>query len=204
MSFKPNQQTQNAVNSQQQIGQQSLANSTNATSQGQGLLDLGMKTATPGLNFFQTLLGGNRANTTSLLAPDINRIRQAQQQQIQAVSNLTPRGGGRSGELLNLMTRPQAQIGDLFAGMRGRAAEALPQIGMQQAGLGTNLFGIGNQALNTSTNSFGNVADFGQKQQQLNSQFWGGLGGGLFKLGTTPFGGPQAANTLFGKVGSWF
>src|SRR5277367_690442 len=61
-------------------------------------------------NFFSTLLNGNQANTSALLQPNIDQIRGANQNAIQSLSTLMPRGGGRSGTLFNAAYAPNQQI----------------------------------------------------------------------------------------------
>lgn len=106
---------------------------------GQGLTNI-----QSGANFFQTLLGGNKANTAAALQPDINRIKEATQGALQGASTLMPRGGGRYATLFDQPFQTQKQIGNLFSGMRTAAGQALPQIGGQQAQIGqtaaSNLF----------------------------------------------------------------
>lgn len=95
-------------------------------------------------NFFNTILGGNRANTMQLLQPDITRLKEQQQGALQGASTLMPRGGGRFQTLFQQPFAVNRQLGDLFAGMRSGAAPGLAGIGGQQAGVGqaaaTNLF----------------------------------------------------------------
>src|SRR5690349_5101149 len=157
-------------------------------------------------NFFNTLLNGNRANTTAMLAPDINRIRQANQQTLQGVSTLMPRGGGRSGTLFSLPFQANQQIQTLYGGSRAAAAPALGQLGLGMGSLGANLFGIGGQGLNTANNANQAMVEAALRQKQMSNQTAAGLGGGLFNLLTTPFsaftggagGGMTALSSLAG------
>ena len=201
-SFGPSNTTKQAENNLGGINNQANVNSQMELAQGNNLLNMGAPNVQAGTNFFQTLLNGNRANTTALLQPGIDQIRQGNQNQIQALSTLMPRGGGRSGTLFNASYAPQAQIQNLFNPMRTQAATALPQIGLQQQGLGANLFGIGNQPLSTAAGASANLGELGQRQQQLSNSLWSGLGSGLFGLLTTPFGGGSATGGLLGLLGA--
>lgn len=154
-----------------------------------------------GTNFLNTILGGNTANTTATLQPSIDQIRSGTTNNLNAISSLMPRGGGRSSALFSQSFQPQAQIQNLFNTARTNAATALPQIGLAQQGLGTNLFGIGSGALNTAAGVNSNLAGIGQSQQNINNSLISGLAGGLFGLATTPFGGGSSTNGLLGLLG---
>lgn len=156
---------------------------------GGNLFNLGAQTTQPGVNFLNTILQGNRANTAALLQPNINDITGTQQASLRAISTLMPRGGGRYASLFGQSLAPQGQIQNLFNPMRATAATALPQIGLQQAGQGINLFGLGNQTLQTGGQLATALTGAGQAQQQINNALLGGIGSGLFGLATLPLGG---------------
>ncbi len=153
MSFGPSSQTQSGFNTLQQ-------NNAATSAAAPPLVNAGASNLSAGANFFKTLLGGNQAETAAMLQPDINRINAGNQQTLQAVSTLTPRGGGRSATLFQLPFAGQQQIQSLFNGARAGAAQALPQIGAQQGSLGSNLFGLANQGAT-------NLSELGQRQQQI-------------------------------------
>lgn len=140
-----------------------------------------------GTGYFQNLLNGNANQTQQMLAPDINRIRQGEQQTLQSASTLTPRGAGRSGTLFAQPFAANEQIQNLFNPARAGAAGNLESAG-------SNLFGIGNQ-------SASNLGQLGIAQQAQTNKLWGQLGQGLFGLATLPFGGGTAANGLLGLLG---
>ena len=193
MSFGPSNTTKAAENN---IGgvSNTLTNTAAPTEYGagQGLLNLGGQTAQPGVNFMTQVLGGNAANTTAALQPSINQIDQGTSGVLKGINTLTPRGGGRYGALFGQSFAPQSQIQNLFNGSRMGAATALPQIGLQQQGLGTNLFGLGNSALGTAGGLNTNLAGIGQQQQQINNSLFSGLGAGALKLAS-----------MFGKGGAF-
>lgn len=153
MSFGPSSQTQSGFNTLQQ-------NNAATSAAAPPLVNAAGSNLGAGANFFKTLLGGNQAETAAMLQPDINRINQGNQQTLQAVSTLTPRGGGRSASLFALPFQGQQQIQSLFNGARAGAAQALPQIGSAQGALGSNLFDISNKGAGT-------LGELGQRQQQI-------------------------------------
>lgn len=188
MSFGPSDVTRQGMS---QLG----TNAAQTSASGGNLLNLGNTNTGLGTNFFRTILGGNQANTTAMLQPDIDRLRAGTQNTLQAVSTLMPRGGGRSGTLFNLPFAANTGVQNLFNTARTGAAGVLPQIGAGQTSAGANLFGIGNQAATSE-------ADLGQRQQQISSMLQSALGSGLFNLATLPLGG--FGGTALGKLGGLF
>jgi hypothetical protein len=189
VSFGANQSVKNAQNQQ-------LAETQQANAQSNAQFAAGSPNVTSGTNFLSTILNGNRANTTAVLQPNIDQIRQANQQQLQGISTLTPRGGGRSGTLFGASYAPNQQIQSLFGGARTSAASALPQIGLQQEGLGTNLLNTGASSANAGVQNALQV-------QQMSNAIDAAIGGGLFGLASLPVsGGGSLAGNLFGGGGN--
>ena len=171
------------------------------TQTGTNLMNLGGNTAAPGVDFFKSMLSGNGANTTAALQPSIDQIRQGNTATLNGINTLTPRGGGRYGALFGQSFAPQSQIQNLFNSARTSAATTLPQIGLQEEGLGTNLFGLGGQALSTGGGLGASLAGLGQTDTQMSRQLSAALGQGLFGLLTTPSGGGSSGgSSLLGKL----
>lgn len=201
MSFGPSNTTKTAENNVGGVANTLMNKAAPAEyGAGQDLLNLGGQTTQPGVNFMSTLLGGNRANTTAALQPSISQIDQGTSGVMNGINTLTPRGGGRYGALFGQSFAPQSQIQTLFNSARTGAAQALPQIGLQEQGLGANLFGLGNQAETGAGQLNLGLGNLGQQQQQITNGLWSGLGRGLFGLATTPFGGGSASNGLLGLI----
>lgn len=200
MSFGPSGTTKTAENN---VGGISNTLMNTAAPQeygaGQNLLSLGGQATQPGVNFMQTLLGGNQANTAAALQPSIDQIGQGTQGVLRGINALTPRGGGRYGAMFGQSFAPQQQIQSLFNSARTGAAQALPQIGLQEQGLGANLFGLGNSALGTATQGSLGLGNLGQQQQQITNGLWSGLGQGLFGLASLPMGGGTLLGSILGK-----
>lgn len=136
------------------------------------LLNMGTGNTQAGANYFHNLLGGNQAETSSLLAPDIARIQGGQQQALQAASTLMPHGAGRSGTLFQLPFQANQQVQSLYNNARGGAAGALAGIGAGQTGAGGNLFNVATGALGTAGNQGAQLAHIGQTQQQFADKMW--------------------------------
>ena len=177
-------------------------------------------------NYFQGLLSGNQAQTTSALAPDINRIQGQTQQALQNTSNLSARGGGRSGTLFNLPFQSQSNISGLYNQLRPQAAQGLMGVGqglgqlgaqtgalglgmgglgLGAGGLGANYMGLGNQAAGTmfgaGTQQQLQQTQAGQGLGSLFSSVLSGLGGGMGGFGGG--GGGAGFGGGFGDFGGF-
>jgi len=161
------------------------------------MLNTGAGTTSSGVNFFNTLLNGNNANTTALLQPDIERANAARNNTLSAVNTLTPRGGGRFGANYGVPLSSTGDLINLFNQPRMAAAQQLPQIGLQETGQGANLFNLANSALTGSGAVNTNLAQIGQQQQQISNQLFGGIGQTLMGLALAPTTG---GGSLFGNI----
>jgi hypothetical protein len=215
MSFGTNNETKTAQNNLAGIGStatnqlfpQVTAAGGNALTSGADMTRTGANTTQPAINFLNTLLSGNQANTTAALQPSIDQIRANQSGVFNGINTLMPRGGGRGAALFGQSFAPQSQIQNLFNTGRTSAASTLPGIGLQQQslglgqqGVGANLFGIGNSALGTAAGTNTSLGNMGLQAQQMKNNLFAGLGSGLFSLATTPFGGGSATNGLLGLI----
>lgn len=206
MSFGSSQAVKNATNTQSGLVQDATANSGNQIASGNTNLNTGGSNITSGTNFLNTVLNGNQANTSALLQPNIDQIRGANQQQLQALSTLSPRGGGRSGTLFNASYAPNQQIQSLFGNARTTAATALPQIGLAQQGIGTNLLNTGNSALNTANTGAATGINSQLQIQNRSDAIDSAIGNGILSLATLPFGAAGGAGSggLLGMIpGCW-
>jgi hypothetical protein len=215
MSFGANNTSKTAENNLGGISQQSTGLSSalqgtgqNLIGQGTGIISSALPNLQSGANYFNTLLNGNQANTSALLQPSINQIRGGNQNALQAISSLAPRGGGRSGTLFNTAYAPSQQIQSLFNTGRTQAATALPQIGASEAAIGQGLAGTGaglfaNAAapLGVASGANSTLGQFGFTQQQLSNQMDAAIASGILGLATMPFGGGSSAGGLLGLLG---
>lgn len=199
MAFGKSDQAKSAEANNQSIASTAVTNSGSAIAQGQGALNTGTQQVQTGANFFNTLAGGNRDASTALLAPDINRIRDANQTALQTTSTLMPRGGGRTAALFARPLSTNDQVNQLYNGVRSSAASNLVGIGQGQQNLGANLFGIGNTALNTGAQTNTGILNYEQQQQQMKNQLFGQLGAGIGGILTAPLGG-FGSPSLWGKA----
>lgn len=92
---------------------------------GRGLLQTGINSAYPAINYWSTLLAGNRAGMTSLLSPELNRISQGYNTARQTNAALQPRGGPRADILAEQPFQQQRDVSNLFSTVRPMAASNL-------------------------------------------------------------------------------
>ena len=96
-------------------------------------------------NYFQSILNGDRANTTQTLAPQIAQIQQMLNQRLAAGSTLNARGGGRASSLFDAPSTATTAINNLYDTARPAAATALSDIATRQGALGSSLLGNAGQ-----------------------------------------------------------
>lgn len=199
MSFGPSQATKNAENTLNGQSQIATQNSSNLNAAGTGQMNAGAGNVNSGVGFLNTVLNGNQANTASLLAPSINSTRQSNQAALQGISTLMPRGGGRYGALFGQSLQPTQSIQNMFNGARTTAATTLPQIGLQQQGLGANLFNTGNSALNTGVGATGQNLQATQADTRNSNALATGIGSSIMGLALAPVSGLNGGS-LFGNL----
>ncbi len=159
-----------------------LATQTSGT--GLGLVNNASDTLNQPKSYFQSILNGDRANTTQTLAPQIAQIQQALQQALTTGSTLNARGGGRASTLAALPSQATTQINNLYDTARPQAATSLAQIGGQLGSLGTGVLGNSSSFLGASNSSnLGGMAnDLLRNQQSFDqSSKLGNSIGGILK-----------------------
>jgi len=170
---------------------QFLQQGANQFNSGQGILNQGVGNVNAATGFFSPLLNGNRAQMTNMLAPEIGQINQANQQKMNEIATLDPRGGGRNSALVQQEFAPLEQTNQLLqtirpqaAGQMGALGQLLAQIGGQQQQQGLSQYGLGlecnNQLLQTLLGRRGqNVTESGQNKQLASSLTGDVIGGGV-------------------------
>lgn len=203
MAFGRTQQAKDAESNNQGIAQTAVDRSGDQNARGIGLMNSGGQAVQSGTNFFNTVLNGNREAGTAALAPDINRIREGNQNALQTSSTLMPRGGGRAASLFGRTFATNDAVNSLYGGVRSGAAGNLAAIGQGQQSLGANLFGIANSGLNTGMQANANVLNYEQAQQQAMNSLWSSIGQGAAGLVTglpSFFGHGQGQAGAYGGV----
>lgn len=130
----------------------------------------------PALDYWSTLLSGDRTALSGLLGPEIGQIGHNFDNAKQNLWN-SPRGGGKISSLASLENNEMTQMNNLFT-------QARPQAASQLAGLG----GL-----------FGNLS-LGESGQQVNAL--GGSSQNLFGLNKEQQAVRDQRNQAFGAIGS--
>jgi hypothetical protein len=198
-----NQQTANMKQAAQLAGQyvpglvtQGQNFATQLGQQGQGFLGQAQQGINPAMQYWQQLLGGNRQQMTSALAPEIQNINQQYNQALQSQMGLTPRQGGSAATLADLPYQRAAQVSGLMNTLRPQAASQLGQIGLNLGQLGSGLYGqaggmlshasgalgAGGSLLGASSGSAADILSAERQRQQQAAQLGSGFGSSLFNI----------------------
>jgi len=164
------------MNPEQKAAQAGLAQGQNLGLQNsQNLMGLGRNALNPSMNYWSSLLSGNRDIATSAIAPEANMINEAANAQRQNQAMLMPRGGGRASFLTEQPYRTANQIQSLFQNLRPQAAQNLGAQGMGLIGQGTN-------ALQASTAAGRDILAAQQAERARQAEQGGKIGSGLFSM----------------------
>ena len=151
--------------------------------------NLGESNLNKSSNFWSSILGGNQAQISQTLAPEVNAMQQQGQQQKQQLGQFGTRSGGTAAAAAGIDTSTRGNISNMVSSLLGSAASNL-------GSLGTSSLGMGMQAL-------GQQATLSQEQMQnwsnsiLGRSITGGIGAAeSFGLGAA---GGALSNTGAGR-----
>lgn len=124
------------------------------------LLGLSEESYGPVSRYYGDILSGNRGKVFASMQPDIARINEGYDANLNAVSNLLPRGGGRSAFFTEAPYRRTSDITSLLQTARPKAAEGLLNLGQTTGGQASNLFGNISGLLGGSQQGTGNLLNY--------------------------------------------
>lgn len=101
--------------------------------QGEGLFNIGLPAYAQAVEYYQKLLGGDRATMQGAVAPSAEMIRDSYQGLTKGVLSGTVRGGGRDQALGEIQRQQGADIAHLISGVQPAAANALMSGGLAGA-----------------------------------------------------------------------
>lgn len=174
-----------------QSGQQQVQFGQNLTQAGVGGVSQAANAINPTVAYWTKLLSGDPNAASQALAPEASQLQAGVRQQQQGLANLSARGGGRSGMMAQLPFQQQAQLNNLYAGLRpqaaqglttaaatqGSLADAITKAGLGQTGIGSGTLG---QVSQNKLNMRGqDVTEHGQAMGMA-GQLAGQVVGGLF------------------------
>lgn len=140
------------------------------------------------LSYYEGLLG-NRQEALTAAAPEISTLQGQYNTAARAVSEFSPRGGGRVAQSAELPFTKQSAIQDVINKQRPQAAQGVTQIGQILADLGLSQeqvatalgnLGLGEQGLSSS--DWMNAANIRMGKAAQSNELLGGLGSAIGKL----------------------
>ena len=111
--------------------------------QGLGTTETGLATMQPAIDFYNKILTGDPTATTAALAPTAANINQITAGATDQASQGMPAGGYRAATLAGLPFAQASQVGNAALQLQPAAAQALDQLGGQQATIGGEQATIG-------------------------------------------------------------
>lgn len=152
---------------------------------GQNLIGMGTNTLQPVLNYWSSILSGNRGAATSAMAPDIGRIGEGYQQAANTSAALQPRGGPSASFLSQMPFQQQRDVSTLLQQARPQAASTL-------GNMGAGILGQGANALYASTSAGQSILQHQADMRRIEAERGKSVGGGLFDI-FTKYGMPALA-----------
>lgn len=150
--------------------------------QGQSLLSGGAQAMQQPINYWGSILSGNRALATSALAPEISRIGQGYEAANQTSANLMPRGGPSAMFNAELPYQQQRDVSNLFQMARPQAAQQMGTLGSGLLTQGSGLLGQASNSLYQATAAGRDILTQQQQMQEANRLRGEKAGGGLFSI----------------------
>lgn len=186
---------QNVLNLQAQGMRQGQGLANAIAPQGQSLIGMGSAGYQPVLNYWSSLLSGNRGQMTSAMAPEIQRIGEGYQTAGQTSAALMPRGGPSASFLSELPFQQQRDVSSLLQTARPAAAQGLFQTAQGATGAGGGILGQAVNAMYGSTAAGRDILQQQQNMRQLEQQRGQSVGAGLFDM-FQKYGEPALAGIL--------
>ncbi len=148
---------------QKALTTQETASSAFGLAQAEATIPAATSGLTSSLNFFQTLLSGNRTAIAQAISPDVQNIQTQAAAAQKSTDEFAPRGGGATAANEESRFGTAKQISDLFTGARSAGASGVTSISSLLGNLGSSLLS-GSES--TASNTVGQLAQSQQNQQQ--------------------------------------
>jgi hypothetical protein len=137
------------------------------------------KSAKPAMDYWNTLLSGDRNAMEDFLGPEISKISKGADVQKQKLSEFMPRGGGQVSAINNINDSQSQATNSLIFSARPQAAQ---QLGNLSGMFSSASQGFGNQAIAgkaAGSDILFNLNKEAEAAQQRRDQAWGGIGAGV-------------------------
>lgn len=161
------------------LEQQQLDIASQASKQGstmsKNLFDMGMPAAQQPINYWSSILSGDRSKMASAMGPELSRIGEGYQQAGQTSTALMPRGGPTPDFLAQQPYNQQRDVSTLFQQFR-------PQAAQQLSGAGGNLLSNSIQALYGSTSAGRDVLNYEAERRKRDREAGAGIGKTIYDI----------------------
>jgi hypothetical protein len=186
----------NVFNFAMPTGQNLTKTATGTTAGGLDTARTGTNIQTDPLNYYKTILSGNRTANLQQFAPETNALQQQDAAARRQQASLgTARGGGVAGQNEEAKTREMAAIDNGIFAQRPQAAQAVNQIGQGVTSTGLSEAQLGNQQLNEALNYLGLGAKAGSGIADIGVARMNGSPGALSPTGQATIAGRSAAQS---------
>ncbi len=134
------------------------------------------------LNYYSTLLNGNKAAVSQAIAPQVGQLSDTYRGAQRGLEQSGVQGPGRDYALGELNRQRAGQIGQLSVGVQPNAAASLGQLGLSGMGQGTGAAATSGGLFNGSSGAYQSLLNSLLGQNQLNYQNAFGQGNSLASL----------------------
>ena len=153
----------------------SLAERQRGSEMSRNLFDMGQPAVQQPLNYWASILSGDRSRMTSAMGPELSRIGEGYQQAGQTLAALNPRGGPTPDFLSQQPYNQQRDVSTMFQ-------QARPQAAQQSASTGSNLLANAINSLYGSTAGGQAVLNFEQQRRQRDREAGASIGGSIYDI----------------------
>lgn len=161
------------------LEQQQLDLATEASKRGsemsKNLFDMGMPATRQPIDYWSSILSGDRSKMASAMGPELSRIGEGYQQAGQTSAALMPRGGPTPDFLSQQPYNQQRDVSTMFQQQRPGAAQQL-------AGSGSNLLANAINALYGSTAAGRDVLNYEQARRERDRAAGAGIGKTIYDI----------------------
>jgi hypothetical protein len=156
---------------------------------GTNLFDMGMPAARQPVEYWSSILSGDRSKMTSAMGPELSRIGEGYREAGKTSAALNPRGGPTPDFLSQQPYSQQRDVSTMFQ-------QARPEAARQLSGAGSNLIANATTALNSSTAAGRTLLDYEQQRRERDREAGAGIGKTIYDIFYPAQGQPGLASTL--------
>lgn len=179
---KPSPLEQQQIDRANIAGERGQAISQDSLTRSKNLFDLGMPAMQQPVNYWSSLLTGDRSKMTSAMGPELSRIGEGYRAAGETSAALNPRGGPTPDFLSQQPYNQQRDVSTLFQQARPDAAKQLSGAGSNIMANGSTLLANAIASLYNSTAAGHTILDFEAKRRAIDRTSGEKLGTGLYDI----------------------